>query len=75
MTRWEYGVLDARLTSGSLQSGEYWAPWRFKGAELHHWQNMRFAQYLDELGSDGWELVGFSHSSPTSEYWVFKRPR
>ena len=30
--------------------------------------------YLNKLGSEGWELVGISHS--TNEYWrlIFKRP-
>ena len=31
-------------------------------------------RYLDEMGSEGWELVGIQPLSPHSAYYVFKRP-
>ena len=31
--------------------------------------------FLDELGTDGWELAGIQPLSPHSAYYVFKRER
>lgn len=70
MQRWEYAILDCKLNRHRS-----WCPWQFKGNELPNWQNLKFSEFLDELGNQGWELVGFSHSSSDAEYWVFKRPR
>jgi hypothetical protein len=73
MQQWEYAILDCQLTTGKLLPESYWAPWMFKGEVLPDWQNIRFTGFINGLGLQGWELVVFSHSSETREYWVFKR--
>jgi hypothetical protein len=70
MQRWEYAILDCKTDRRNT-----WHPWQFRGVELTNWQNIAFDSYLNQLGEQGWELVGFSHSGSNMEYWVFKRPR
>ncbi|MGB8984068.1 MAG: hypothetical protein WCC12_19520 [Anaerolineales bacterium] len=70
MQKWEYAILDVRLDRQS-----YWRPWKFAGLEIQNWQNIVFSSYINQIGDQGWELVGFSHSDPSAEYWVFKRPK
>jgi hypothetical protein len=70
MQKWEYGILDCKLDNGS-----HWRPWKFCGTDIYGWQSVVFSSYVNQLGDQGWELVGFSHSMDNNEYWVFKRPK
>ena len=70
MQKWEYAILDCKTDRHNT-----WHPWQFRGTELINWQNIGFDSYLNQLGDQGWELVGFSHNPGNMEYWVFKRPK
>jgi len=70
MQQWEYLILDCNKTSDNI-----WRPWRTNGVEIPNWQSLRVMETINKLGMDGWEMVGFSHSSSEGEYWVFKRPK
>lgn len=51
-----------------------WRPWQLNENEIPNWQKLRVMTTITNLGNEGWEMVGFSHSFE-SEYWVFKRPK
>jgi hypothetical protein len=46
------------------------------GRELSNWRQLRVMSTIKEMGREGWELVGFSHSS-SGEFggFICERPR
>lgn len=65
--RWEYKVAYV----------EGWHRTSIEGSETYPEQGERssgFARrFLNELGADGWELVGVQHAGPERAYYIFKR--
>ena len=68
MPKWEYIIVDCSMVNGT------WRPKQINGNELNGWKSLSMVGLLASLGSEGWELVGFSHST-ANEFWVFKRPQ
>jgi hypothetical protein len=66
--KWEYAILDCKTDKENS-----WRPWKFRGDVLPDWEHLGFNSFINGLGQQGWELVGFSHSIGNMEYWVFKR--
>jgi hypothetical protein len=63
MTRWKYlvlSVIDGEIYS---QNGELISP---------EWASFELWQYLDQLGAEGWELVGISERGD-AQCFYFKR--
>ncbi len=66
MPRWEYAILDCKMT-------DRWRPWKLNGSEIDGWKRLTVMDAIAHLGNEQWEMVGFSHN-PDDEFWVFKRP-
>lgn len=74
MTRWEYKIINIRSENYRLDPNArgVWPPPGTAG-------DRTTAQHLNELGEDGWELVGitsvnFKTGATDNVAFVFKRP-
>jgi len=76
MTKWEYKIINARSENYRLDPGArsgIWPPQGSGGGER------TTAQFLNELGEEGWELVGltsvnFKTGATDNLAMIFKRP-
>ena len=75
MQTWEYLHVWANV------AGNRWRPHEVDGVELPDWRaGPAIAEYLNRVGAEGWELVGFAAevrggAGTTSLHLVLKRPR
>jgi hypothetical protein len=63
MTRWKYLVLSVIDGEIHSQNGDLISP---------EWTSFELWQYLDQLGAEGWELVGISERGD-AQCFYFKR--
>ncbi len=72
MTRWEY--LTVQTGFFGLNNNKI-GPQFVNGQELKDWKKVSLPQFLNQLGTDGWEMSStLSVWSGTSTYLFFKRP-
>jgi hypothetical protein len=66
MQRWEYLVLEVEQDHPRLMNGQ----------ELRGWDSLKLYAVLNQLGEEGWEMVG-TQSTPSYTFakLFFKRPR
>jgi hypothetical protein len=62
--KWEYLFLTlAREPGGLFRKGGSWKVKYVNGEELANWNDgPAFYDYCNQLGEEGWEIVGFSQS-------------
>ena len=70
MEEWEHLFVTARAHQGSLR------PWQVDGQELPGWEEISIADYIGQVGEEGWELSGVAISdidAETIRRLIFKR--
>ena len=65
MQKWEYLTLEASRNYGATK-------YSVNGTNQPTLKNARFAEVINQLGGQGWELVGIS-TLGTDQTFVFKR--
>jgi hypothetical protein len=52
-----------------------WGAKRVNGQELQNWKRTDLYEYINQLGEEGWELVGYSADRFANQYMALKRPK
>jgi hypothetical protein len=71
MEAWELLFVTAKSHDGALR------PWQVNGQEFAGWEQIALADYIRQVGEQGWELSGVATSEPGAERitrLIFKRP-
>ena len=61
MQQWEYLYISCAYQNNG------WRPAFANGKEVSGWQTMTIYDYSNELGSEGWELVGLATTDRSSQ--------
>ncbi len=72
MEKWEYLFVTANL------DGVHWKVWAVDGSPISNWrQDKNLAQYANQLGAEGWELVTAINTGDDEPDFrlIFKRPK
>jgi hypothetical protein len=71
MEEWEHLFVTAISHDGMLR------PWQVNGQELAGWEQISIADYIRQVGEQGWELSGVATSDRAADRTtrlIFKRP-
>ncbi|MEG4942117.1 hypothetical protein [Microcoleus sp. F4-D5] len=72
MQKWEYLFVDANM----YPFGNKLISLYVNGEEQRDWKQGSLHLFVNQLGDDGWELVGLSHDSKYDQNsLIFKRPK
>ncbi len=72
MQKWEYIYLAYLRIPSPTASNTYSSSWFLNGKAHTLPLDLDFYQYLNQLGSQGWELIGFDD---VGHAYMFKRPK
>jgi hypothetical protein len=62
---WQYAALEVKRSYGTQ--------YRFNGAAMPDWKDQPIFYALNEVGKEGWELIGFEGREETTVY-IMKKP-
>jgi hypothetical protein len=75
MPKWEYGVLNVRVSGAIIGSGKFNVSWQTGEEEEYQPKDHPLHSILNERGQEGWEMVGIVYvhgNNPVGTYY-FKR--
>jgi hypothetical protein len=67
--KWEYLIVSSAYDKGNDKAK------RVNGQELQNWKRTDLYEYINQLGEEGWELVGYSADRFANQYMALKRPK
>lgn len=67
-TSWEYLIVDCKQCDRGC-----WHPFKVNGDDLDDFTRIGFVPFMQQVGSDGWELVNVGERDDR-EFLYFKRP-